>query len=445
MNRLFTMLLLLATGGFVKAQSLSEKLDSYCKAFEATGNFQGSVLVKQKGQTILSSGYGYANVEQKARANEQTAYQVGSVTKQFTATVILKLAEQGKISLTDKLSKFYPSFPKGDQVTIEHLLTHTSGIKSYTGLPDVFDSIKTIHVSEASMVKLFASLPYDFEPGTSWSYSNSAYSLLGYIIEKVTHKSYEQNVREIILQPLGMTHSGFDFANLKASKATGYYKVAKDQVIPAKLVDSSVSFSAGALFSTPADLSIWNNSLYSGKIISQKSMSNAHTVRRNHNGLGWFIDSIHAKKVIQHGGGIDGFLCQNYVVPDEGIEVIVLGNVGTFDPGKFSKDLLGIMLGQQVELPKPKTGIEVDVAVLKQYEGEYELAPGMVASFMVKEGKLLVDTHNDPIEELLPKTENLFSFSSMDATLEFVMGPTGKVEKFIFRQGDMTREAKKIK
>lgn len=445
MNRLLFTLLLLAVGGFGHAQSVSEKLDSYCKAFEATGNFHGTVQVKQKGQTLLSTGYGYANVEQKTRGNDQTVYQVGSITKQFTATVILKLAEQGRLSLSDKLSKFYPSFPKGDQVTIEHLLTHTSGIKSYTGVPVIFDSIKTIPVNEAFMVKMIASFPYDFEPGTNWSYSNSAYSLLGYIIEKVTGRSYEQNVREIILQPLGMTHSGFDFKNLKDTKATGYYQVTKDQALKAKLVDSTVSYAAGSLYTTPSDLSKWNNSLYTGKIISKKSIANAHTPRMNKNGMGWFIDTIHSKKVIHHGGGIDGFLCQNYVVPEESIEITVMGNVGSYDPNKFTTDLLGIMLGQQVDLPKPKTGIDVDVAVLKQYEGEYELQPGMVASFMVKEGKLFVDTHHDPIQELLPKAENIFSFTHMEAELEFVKGASGKVEKFVFRQGDMTREAKKIK
>jgi CubicO group peptidase (beta-lactamase class C family) len=445
MKSILLALLLLAIGGITQAQAIQEKLDDYCKAFEATGTFHGMVQVKQKGKTILSSGYGYANAEQKTRGDAHTVYQVGSITKQFTATVILKLAEQGKLSLQDKLSKFYPSFPKSDQVTIEQLLSHTSGIKSYTGVPHLFDSIKTIPVNEAFMVKTFASFPYDFEPGTNWSYSNSAYSLLGYIITKVTRKSYEQNVREMILQPLGMTESGFDFKNLKAVKATGYYKVSEAQSLPAQLVDSTVSYSAGSFYTTAADLSKWNNSLFSGKVISVQSMNNAHTIRRNHNGLGWFIDTIHGKKVIQHGGGIDGFLCQNYVVPEEGIEVTVLGNVGSFDPNKFSTDLLGIMLGQQVEKPVKKTGVQVDVAVLKQYEGEYELEPGMTASFMVKDGKLLVDTHHDPVEELLPKGDNIFAFTHMEATLEFVKGSDGKVEKFVFRQGSNTREAKKIK
>jgi CubicO group peptidase (beta-lactamase class C family) len=445
MNRILSVLLLLAIGGHVYAQSVSEKLDAYCKAMEGNRGFNGSVRVEQKGSTLLSGSYGYADVEKKIPGGEQTRYQVGSVTKQFTATVILKLVEQGKLSLTDKLSKFYPGFPKGDQVTIEHLLTHTSGIKSYTGVPSVFDSIKTIPVNEKGMVKLIASFPYDFEPGTNWSYSNSAYSLLGYIIEKVTGKTYEQTVRELILSPLGMTHSGFDFKNLPDQKATGYYAVRDGNGVRAQLVDSSVSYSAGSLYSTLEDLAKWNSSLYSGKVLSEASMKNAHTIRRNHNGLGWFIDTIHGLRVIQHGGGIDGFLCQNYVIPEEGIQVTVLGNVTNFDPNQFATDLLAILVGQTVKMPEAIKGVDVAENILKQYEGDYELEPGQVATFTVKEGKLMVDTHHDPVEPLVPKGENVFGFSNMDATLEFVKGSSGKVEKFVFRQGSMEREAKKIK
>ena len=438
-------LFVIAATGSVYAQDTKEKLDAYCRSAEAAGNFNGTVLIRQKGQTIVSRGYGYANNEEMIAGNENTRYQVGSVTKQFTATVILKLAEARKISLQDKLSKWYPKFPNADKVTIEQLLSHTSGIHSYTSDQKVFDSVRTLPVSEEYMIKLFASYPYDFEPGTKWSYSNSGYSLLGYIIQKVTGKTYEQNVREIIFQPLGMKSSGFDFKSAKGEKAIGYYKITTSGSEKAKQVDSSVSFSAGALYSTTSDLSLWDASLYSGKIISVASMKNAHTPRMNHYGLGWAVDTIFSKRVIEHGGGIDGFLCQNYVVPDEGIELIVLMNTGMTDPGKISKDLLAIMLGQEVAAPEKPKPIELSSEKLEEFTGEYEVAPGMVASFMVKDGKLQVDTHHDPIEALTPISENIFSFSSMDATLEFIRGNTGKVEKFIFRQGNSSREAKKIK
>jgi CubicO group peptidase (beta-lactamase class C family) len=445
MKRILTVLLLMAIGGYVSAQSVKEKLDEYCRAAEATGHFHGTVLVKQKGQTVLSSGYGFADADKQIKSDENTIYQVGSVTKQFTSSIILKLAEQGWISITDKLSKFYPSFPKADKVTIEQLLSHTSGIKSYTAETKLFDSIKTVPVSEQFMVNLFASFPYDFEPGTNWSYSNSAYSLLGYIIQKVTKKSYEQNVRELILQPLGMNHSGFDFRHLPSGKAIGYYNIEKGNNIPSSLVDSTVSFAAGALYTSAAELSKWNTAVFSGKVISPSSLDNALHERKNKYGLGWGMDTLYHKRVIQHGGGIDGFLCQNYVVPGDDIQVIVLENAASYDPGKVCTDLLGIVLGETVALPETIQKIEVDPAKLKELEGEYEIKPGMTATILIKEGKLMVDTHNDPLTELLPKSESVFAFSNMAATLEFFRDNAGKVEKFVFREGNHTMEAKKIK
>lgn len=426
------------------SQSVQEKLDAYCKAAEATGRFHGTVLIKQKGNTLLSASYGYADVEARKPGDVNTVYQIGSITKQFTATVILKLAEQGKLSLDDKLSKYYPSFPKGDKVTIEQMLSHRSGIKSYTGLPN-FDSIKTRRATEDGMVKLFASQPYEFEPGTAWGYSNSAYSLLGYIIQKVTRKPYEQVVREMILQPLGMRQGGFDYAGLKVPKAKGYYQVEKDTALQAAVVDSTVAYAAGSLCLTPAELSTWNQALFSGKVISPASVKNAHTIRSNSYGLGWFVDSFHQRQVIHHGGGIDGFTTMNFVVPGEQLEIIVFENVSTYDPGSMSVDLLGIVLGKDVALPKKLEGVQVNQEILARYAGDYELEPGKVATVLVKDGKLMVDTHHDPVTELLAKSETVFGFSFMDATVEFVSNSSGKVEKFVFSQGGQKMEAKKIK
>ncbi len=218
------MIIVLATVAIrAEAQQGSDKLNEYCKAAEATGRFHGYVLVKQKGRVLLSSGFGYSDYTSKSKGTAQTRYQVGSVTKQFTASVILKLAEAGKLSLRDALSKYFPEFPNADKVTIEHLLTHTSGIYNYTNSRKAFDSLRGIASSRDEMMRMIAHYPYDFEPGTRWNYSNSAYSILGYIIEKVTGKPYERNVREMIFTPLGMTRSGFDYPSAAGPKATGYY------------------------------------------------------------------------------------------------------------------------------------------------------------------------------------------------------------------------------
>jgi CubicO group peptidase (beta-lactamase class C family) len=425
------------------AQSAREQIASYLNAVEATGRFHGYVLVTEKGKTLHASGYGYSNYATKEKGTAQTRYQVGSVTKQFTATIILKLAEQGKLSLGDKLSKYFPDFPKADRVTIEHLLTHTSGIFNYTNSGSAFDSLRGISSTREDMMRMIAAYPYDFEPGTRWSYSNSAYSLLGYIIEKASGKTWEQHVREIIFVPLGMTRSGFDYRKAPALKATGYYVIDGDKTIPSAVIDSSISFSAGAIYTTPEDLAKWDISLMQQPVISTASLRDAWTPRMNKYGLGWFMDTIHQKPAIHHGGSIDGFMAQNIIVPQEGISVTVMLNAEMYDGDKVARDILGILYGIPAKLPEIQKEIAVPASVLQQYTGLYEINPQMKATVSVADGKLIITPEGQPATELFAESESVFFFKIMDAKIEFVKDGSGKVVKFIFRQGDRAMEALK--
>src|SRR6186997_2017452 len=233
----------------------ADKLDALINAYAKMYKFNGAALVAKNGVILLNKGYGYRDAENKVANNEQTIFQLGSVTKQFTSAVILKLQEEKKLSVSDKLSKYFPGYPKGDSITIEHLLTHTSGIYNYTNDGDFMTTEVTKPASREKMMALFTNKPLDFSPGTSWNYSNSGYSLLGYIIEAVTKKPYYQAVRKYIFTPLHMTHSGFDFTHLKKKeKATGYFSLQGKNATPAPIVDSTVAFSAGAIYSTVGDL-----------------------------------------------------------------------------------------------------------------------------------------------------------------------------------------------
>ncbi|MCU0380880.1 MAG: serine hydrolase [Chitinophagaceae bacterium] len=438
------MIIVLATVAIrAEAQQGSDKLNEYCKAAEATGRFHGYVLVKQKGRVLLSSGFGYSDYTSKSKGTAQTRYQVGSVTKQFTASVILKLAEAGKLSLRDALSKYFREFPNADKVTIEHLLTHTSGIYNYTNSRKAFDSLRGIASSRDEMMRMIAHYPYDFEPGTRWNYSNSAYSILGYIIEKVTGKPYERNVREMIFTPLGMTRSGFDYPSAAGPKATGYYLIQEPIPVKAASIDSTISFSAGAIYTTPEDLLTWDESITSGKILKATSLKNAWTPRMNKYGLGWFIDTIHNKPAIHHGGAIDGFMTQNIIVPDEGITVIVIVNAEMYNADEMARDLLGIVYGVPVKLPEQKTEINLPASALQSYTGNYEINPEMKATVKVEDGKLMIAPEGQPWAQLFPESENTFFFRIMDAKIEFVKDGDGKVVKFLFKQGGRVMEAVK--
>ena len=276
-------IILLALPGF--SQSVSQKMDELLTAYSNQYQFNGSVLVAQKGRVVLQKGYGWKNVQDKQKNDDQTIFQVGSVTKQFTAAIILQLQQQGKLSVHDKLSKYYPDFPNSGMITLEHLLTHTSGIYNYTNDLAFMKTEAVKPATQTAMLALFRSKPLDFTPGTKFSYSNSGYLLLGYIIEKVTGKSYYQAVRERILQPLHMDHSGFNFTGLTGSnKASGYFILTSTKVEPATIVDSSVAYAAGALYTSVGDLYKWDRALYTAGLLNAASLAQAFTPHKDGTG-----------------------------------------------------------------------------------------------------------------------------------------------------------------
>jgi len=270
-NIITYLLLLLPVLSF--GQSVTEKLDAYLTASADAGLFSGSALIVEKNNVILNKGYGYKDVLAKTRNDAHTIYQLGSITKQFTAAIILKLEEQKKLKIKDKLSKYFPDFPNADKITLEHLLTHTSGIFNITRDTSLSQEKPT------NQEIIFAALkvkPLDFEPGTRYRYNNTGYIILGYIIEQVTGKKYEQVVREQILVPLQMNNTGFDFKNLKHSdKSVGYNFIADGRGFKSPMTDSTFSFSAGAMYSTLADLDKWNQALQNGTVLKKSSLKNA--------------------------------------------------------------------------------------------------------------------------------------------------------------------------
>jgi CubicO group peptidase (beta-lactamase class C family) len=427
------------------SQTVAEKLDQYFAAAQKAGSFNGSVLIVEKGKVLLNKGYGYNDAEAKTMADANTIYQIGSVTKQFTSTIILKLAEQGKLKLDDKVSKYFPTLPNAERVAIENLLTHTSGYYNYTNNESFMENEVEKHADQKKIFSLFADSALAFEPGTKFSYSNSGYMLLGYIIEKVTGKKYEQVVRTEIFTPLKMTSSGFDFTHLKSvDRATGYDFLAGDKNKKSSIVDSSVSFSAGAIYSTIGDMYKWNQALSTEKILKRQSLQNAFTPRLEHYGLGWGIDTMKGHKVIAHNGGINGFLSHNSFLPNDSIYITILSNFGSSKIGLESKDALAIVLKENYTLPKAHEEITLDSTVLKKYVGEYELAPTFKIVVRLVNGALQAQATGQPSFDLYAKSENIFFLKVVDAQVEFVKNEKGEVEKMILHQNGQHIPGKKI-
>lgn len=407
------------------------KLDTLLRSYAKLHTFNGSVLVAMKGTILLNKGYGYRNAEKKIMNDEKTVYQLGSVTKQFTSAVILKLQEEKKLDVHDKLSKYFPSYPKGDSITIEQLLTHTSGIYNYTNDGEFMAKEITKPASREKMMALFKDKPLDFSPGTGWNYSNSGYSLLGYIIEIVAKKPYETVVRNYIFTPLQMKHSGFDFIHLASSeKATGYSSVDDTVHETTPIVDSSVSFSAGAIYSTTGDLYRWHKALQANSILSFAQKEKAFTPVRNNYGYGWDIDSIIGKRRVSHGGGIPGFVTKISRVPEDDICIIVLSNGSDATLEEITKSIFSILYNKPYELPKEMTIIKVPEETLKQYIGEYEIQPDYHLNFTIKNGQLMATVPGQPEFVMYAQKDDFYSDKKQETKVEFTRNDKKEVIGF---------------
>jgi CubicO group peptidase (beta-lactamase class C family) len=244
-----------------------------------------SVIVVRDGKVILHKGYGRANMELGVPIEPDMVFRTGSITKQFTAVAVLMLAEQGKLSLEDDVTKFFPDYPtKGQKITIEHLLTHTSGIKSYTSIPEWIPLWRK-DMTTSEMIALFKDKPMDFAPGERYAYNNSAYFLLGAIIEKLSGQTYADFIEKNIFAPLGMKHSYYDdTARIIARRVAGYSK-GKDGFVNAAYLSTSQPYAAGSLCSTVGDLVAWANKLSSGAIVSPASYREMTTPVKLHNAI----------------------------------------------------------------------------------------------------------------------------------------------------------------
>jgi len=348
-----------ATSAF--AQPDVRKIDGLLKQYYDYGQFNGSILVAEKGKIIYEKGFGMANMEWAIPNQPDTKFRIGSLTKQFTATLILQLVEEGKVKLDGKITDYLTDYRKdtGDKVTIHQLLNHTSGIPNYTARPDFMADISRNPYAVATFVKRFASGDLEFEPGSKFSYDNSGYHILGAIIEKVTGKSYETVLTERIFSPLGMTNTGYDrHSPILLKRASGYQKTPAGFVNAAYL-DMSIPYAAGSIYSTVEDLLKWDQSLYEDKILSAQSKKLMFTPGLGNYGYGVRITDEPVGKtdqkirIIGHGGAINGFNSLNLRAVEKQQTVIILdnANLGQYH-GKIATSIIGILNGQPIEPPK---------------------------------------------------------------------------------------------
>jgi D-alanyl-D-alanine carboxypeptidase len=312
------------------------------------------VLVAKDGVPVLRKAYGLANREWNVANTPDTKFRLGSLTKAFTATAILQLQETGKLSIDDPISKYYPTSPDAwKAVTLKHLLTHSSGIPSYTGLPTFFAKDSRLDRTPDEIVQLTRDKPLEFEPGTKYAYDNTGYVLLGYVIEKVSGEPYPQYVERHIFQPLGMKNSGYDVSEKILPLRAAGYDATPAGLINARFLSMSLPYAAGSLYSTVDDMLIWDQALKGDKVLREASRKAMYTDYGHAYGFGWQLDKRFDHTRISHGGGINGFVTKFDRYPDDGLTVVVLSNVSNAPSGQVADELGAIYLGRPARTAAP--------------------------------------------------------------------------------------------
>lgn len=341
---IFILGLFMASSAAVAGVGLQKKVDAHLKS--RFGNFSGFVLVARKGDILVSKGYGMANYELGVPNTAKTKFRLGSLTKQFTAAAILQLREKGLLDLNDSLSKYLPDYPHGEQIFLHHLLAHTSGIPSYTDFPGFLDNL-AVPTTVEKVIASFKGRPLVFSPGQKFSYSNSGYVLLGCIIEKVSGQSYEDYLRDNIFTPLGMKDTGYDHTEtVLQNRAAGYRYLNGKQLCNAGHMDMANAYSAGALYSTAEDLYLWDRALYTEKVLSRESLTKMFAPGLGAYGYGWYIGQVSGRRVVHHGGNINGFSTYVARYIDDDVLVVVLSNIERAPIAQISWDLGAIAFGQ---------------------------------------------------------------------------------------------------
>jgi D-alanyl-D-alanine carboxypeptidase len=390
---------------------LIQSIDDLVQATYKPGEPGAAVIAVRDGEVIYRKGHGMANLELGVPIEPDMVFRIGSVTKQFTAVAILMLAEEGKLAVADPITKFLPDYPThGHLITVEHLLTHTSGIKSYTDM-DAWLPVLRNDFTVQEMVDFFKNQPMNFAPGKRWSYSNSGYVLLGAIIEKASGQTYEQFLQYRIFDPLGMKQSYYDNPLRVIPRRAAGYEKGPDGYANAPYLSMTQPLGAGGLASTVDDLAAWDSALYTGQLLKPETLQPAFVSHRLPDGTataygyGWLIAEYAGHSFVEHGGGIPGFASHAIRVPQDRVFVAVLSNLLAEGPERLAFMIAAQVIGQPYLDPAP---VELSAEALAEYAGDYFSEEMGEWHFSVEDNQLYAQPGQSPRAELAPFSANEF-------------------------------------
>lgn len=421
----------------VQAQYIEKKADELLQTYTEQNKFSGAVLIAVGGEVVFNKAYGYADRDARIPATTETEFRAGSLTKMFTSTLILKLVQERKITLSDLVSKYVPGFSNGEKISLRNLLSHTSGIRGITP-----PSATTL----IDMVEGFRADTLAFKPGEKFEYNNFNYFLLSYIAQKVTGTPYPILLKNEILSKAGMNQSGMDFEGRKSThKALGYVTNPNTErwVETDNKERVELASGAGALYTTTGDLWKWAQTISNEQLLSKELYHQAFTPVQPGYGLGWIVGEEYGHLKIGHTGSIPGFIADFIMFPKDSATIIFLSNYQDLNGKQLEKDLIALVFGKAYELPKQKKEIIISEDSLKSYVGVYEQVPNMQMNVFIENGKLKVIAPGGDKVELTAEGPDRFFLKGPEIEIKFLRENGAVVSMFVNMQGGQS--FKKIK
>lgn len=431
-------LLFVLTSFQVNAQKNAsyKKLDNYFSQLDAHNRFMGNVLIMKGDKVVYQNEIGFSDKEKNKKHNAGSIFRVGSITKTYTATLVLKLVEEGKLSLDDKLSKYFSDIKNADKITIKQMLNHSSGLANYTNQAD-FGKYLSQAQSQDQMLERIAKLESDFEPGSKHEYSNTNFMLLGFIVKKVSGKAYSQLLQEYILSPLKLKNTHYQLGDKKIeSESKSYVRQEEWEVMPSWNLD--VAAAAGAMRATSKDLGLFAHNLFQGKILTASSLTVMTTFEERY-GLGLLKAPFFDKELLMHGGKIEGFTSRYFHNKEDDVTFVILCNGNNFPMNDISIAMASAFYGKDFSIPnmEEKKEIEISVEQLHKYEGEFASDSFPLGIKIFMEGnKLFAQATGQGAFPLKAIGDNEFEFKSANIKMNFIKLDNG-YSQMKFAQGGL--------
>lgn len=404
------------------SQSLEQKIDDIIKTKYKPNEPGATVLITKNDEVIYRKAFGSANLELDVDMKPEYVFEIGSITKQFTAISILMLEEQGKLKLDDEITKYIPDYPtQGKTITIHHLLNHTSGIKSYTSM-ESFMKRARVDMTPTELIDVFKNETMDFDPGEKFLYNNSGYILLGHIIEVISGQSYAEFIENYIFEKLKMTNSYYgSMKKIIKNRASGYQN--RDGYVNADYLSLTLPYAAGSIMSNVDDLFVWQKALNTYQLITKESYDKAINGSTLNNGekisygYGLQNDDLNGSKSITHGGGIFGYTTQGIYLPKEDVFVSILTNCDCNSPSGVANKIAAIVIGKP--FPDFKDSIKLNDEELNKWTGAYQFVDGAIRYITVKDGKIFSQREGSSLFEIFPMSKDDFIFEEGNIEYHF--------------------------